>query len=74
MKMSHLELVDGDDEEGFILREPIWSAIEKNSLVEEEKLEIKAIIGSSLVEETLDLHEEVAYSQQIDYCLGQVIY
>ena len=74
MKMSHPELVDGYDEEEFILRQPIWSAIEKNSLVEEEKLEIKAIIGSSLVEETLDLHEEVANSQQIDYCLGQIIY
>ncbi len=73
MKMSYSEHVDGDYEEEFILREPIWSAIEKNSLVEEEKLEIKAIIGSSLVEETLDLHEEVAYSQQIDYCLGQII-
>ncbi|XP_065069181.1 uncharacterized protein LOC135694393 [Rhopilema esculentum] len=44
--------------ETFEPRESIWAYIEKQTL-EEERLEIKKLIGSSLIEETVDLHQEV---------------
>ena len=47
--------------ETFEPRESIWAYIEKQTL-EEERLEIKKLIGSSLIEETVDLHQEVILS------------
>ena len=44
--------------EAFEARDSIWSLIEGNT-IDEEQAEIKKIIGSSLVEETVDLHQEV---------------
>ena len=46
--------------EAFEARDSIWSLIEGNT-IDEEQAEIKKVIGSSLIEETVDLHREVKF-------------
>jgi len=45
----------------FILRQPLWESIENLVPHYDERLEVKKVIGHSLVEETLDLHIEVSF-------------
>ena len=45
--------------EVFEPRQSTWALIEENT-VEEERTEIKKLIGSSLIEETVDLQREVS--------------
>lgn len=44
--------------EAFETRQSTWALIESQT-IEEERTEIKKLIGSSLIEETVDLHGEV---------------
>ncbi|XP_057300037.1 uncharacterized protein LOC130630529 isoform X2 [Hydractinia symbiolongicarpus] len=51
--------------ENFCVRESIWENIESLTNCVEEKNQIKKAIGESLVDETLDLHQEVAILYEI---------
>eukprot|EP00112_Aurelia_sp_Birch-Aquarium-sp1_P014819 Seg3222.2 transcript_id=Seg3222.2/GoldUCD/mRNA.D3Y31 product="hypothetical protein" pseudo=true protein_id=Seg3222.2/GoldUCD/D3Y31 len=56
--MSAEECARSRPVEAFEARDSIWSLIEGNT-IDEGQSEIKKIIGSSLIEETVDLHQEV---------------
>ena len=43
-----------------------WALIESQT-IEEERTEIKKLIGSSLIEETVDLHREVSQKSETFY-------
>ena len=45
----------------FHLRQPLWESIENLVQCFDERLEVKKVIGQSLVDETLDLHIEVSF-------------
>ena len=55
--------------EAFEPRQSIWELIQGQA-IEEERSDIKKLIGSSLIEETVDLHKEViAYYSTLTYTL-----